>query len=73
MAPPSVDFPSTVTAEPGKEKFVDGSYTNELCVTPNGVSMRSNSLTPTSPAPPHTCPKDPQSESKFNLQNRQPM
>lgn len=53
MAPPSVDFPSTLTAEPGKEKFVDGSYTNELCVTPNGVSMRSNSLTPTSPAPPH--------------------
>ena len=58
MAPPSVDFPSTLTAEPGKEKFVDGSYTNELCVAPNGVSMRSNSLTPPSPAPPHLDGKD---------------
>ena len=58
MARPSVDFPSTLTTEPGKEKFADGSYTNELCVTPNGVSMRSNSLTPPLPATPHLDGKD---------------
>ena len=58
MARPSVVFPSTLTTEPGKKKFLDGSYTNELCVSPNGVSMRSNSLTPPSPVAPHLDGKD---------------
>ena len=58
MARRSVDFPSTLTNHPGKEKFVDGSHTNELCVTQNGVSTRSNSLTPPLPATPHVDDKD---------------
>ena len=51
IARQSVDFP-----ERGKEKFVDGSHTNELCVTQSGVSTRSNSLTP--PATPHVDGED---------------
>ena len=58
IARPSVDFPSTLTTERRKEKFVDGSHTNELCVTQNGVSTRSNSLTPPLPATPHVDGKD---------------
>ena len=58
IARPSVHFPSTLTTEPGKEKFVDGSHTNELCVTQNGVSTCSNSLKPPLPATPHVDGKD---------------
>ncbi|XP_074617775.1 gamma-aminobutyric acid type B receptor subunit 2-like isoform X2 [Acropora palmata] len=58
MAGPSVVFPSTLTTEPGKEKFVDGSNTNELCDTQNGVSTRSNSLAPPLPPTPHVDGKD---------------
>ena len=51
MARPSVDIPSTYdTYELGKEKFVEGSYTNGLYVNQNGGSVRSNSLTPPLPA-----------------------
>ena len=58
MAGPSVVFASTLTTEPGKEKFVDGSYTNEICGFQNDVSTRSNSLTPPLPATPHVDGKD---------------
>ena len=58
MAGPSVVFSSTLTTEPGKEKFVDGSNTNELCDTQNGVSTRSNSLAPPLPPTPHVDGKD---------------
>ena len=58
IARPSVHFPRTLTTEPGKENFVDGSHTNELCVTQNGVSTRSNSLKPPLPATPHVDGED---------------
>lgn len=51
MARPSIDFTSTYQGtELGRERSVNGSYTNTLCVEQNGQPMGTLS-TATSPTP----------------------